>query len=218
MDRNEPFVFFTERRLVLLTGRKAKNLEALLQQLQEVSGASIFYHTHHHFLSQHFETPVFHNEFATWVAHALQEDRLSELLAAIDLLAFSSVRQIREAVIATIEAHLKESASPPRDCRPGDEFHFCESQSFIMPSGHIARDVSEFFSLAGGLTNASLYFHFFEARLRLAKRSNDFSSWLEYRGHPELAAAINKLDPYIMSLDQLRQEIIGCGRRHGVTA
>jgi len=216
VTRNEPFVFFTERRLVLLTGRKARNLEELLHHLREVTGASIFYHTHHQFLSQHFETPVFHNEFAAWVSRALQEERLSELLVAMDLLTFFSVRQIREAVIATIEDHVKEAAAPPRDCRPGDEFHFCESMSFIMPTGHAARDVGEFFALAASLTNASLFFHFFEARLRLGKHSNDFSSWLEYRGHPELAAAINKLDPYTMSLDQLRTEITACGRRHGV--
>ena len=34
-----PFAFYTERRLVILTGRKASNLEELLFHLSQVSGS-----------------------------------------------------------------------------------------------------------------------------------------------------------------------------------
>lgn len=37
MPHTKPFNFYTERRLVSLTGRKAKNLPELLQHLREVS-------------------------------------------------------------------------------------------------------------------------------------------------------------------------------------
>ena len=73
----QPFGFHTEQRLVILTGRKASNLEELLFHLSEVSGSCIFYHTHYLYLTHHFEKPRFYNEFANWVSQALQEERLA---------------------------------------------------------------------------------------------------------------------------------------------
>lgn len=215
-DGAAPFVFYTERRLVVLTGTKARTLEELLAHLKEVSGASIFYHTHHQFLAHHFEKPVFHNEFANWVGRALQYERLAEELTAVDLLACTSVRQIRDEITGKIESFLQESPGPSRECQPGDEFHFCESQSFVMPTGLVAHDAPEFFVTLRQVSTVSLFFHFFQARLRLGGPTNDFSQWLGYRGHEPLAAEIDKLDPYVMTLDELREEIIGCGRKYGV--
>src|SRR6266404_6986149 len=129
---NAPFVFYTERRLVVLTGRKARNLEELLSHLYQVSGSSVFYHTHYLYLIHHFEKPRFYNDFANWVSSALQEEGLAERLAAIDLLAMTSIRELREAMLATMRNHLAGGAAR-RECPPGAEFHFCEAQSFIMP-------------------------------------------------------------------------------------
>ena len=64
MNHQEPFIFETERRLVMLTGDRARNLNELPDYITKVSGSSIFYHTHHQYLSHHFEKPVFHNDFA----------------------------------------------------------------------------------------------------------------------------------------------------------
>src|ERR1700720_426406 len=108
MPSNEPFVFFTERRLVVLTGRKASNLCQLLQHLGEVSGASVFYHTHYLFLTHHFEKPRFSNDFANWVSSTLQEEGLAERLAAIDLLSLTSIREVREAMLSAIRSQLAE--------------------------------------------------------------------------------------------------------------
>lgn len=207
-----PFVFYTERRLVGLTGRKARNLGELLRHLREVSGSSIFYHTHYLYLIHHFEKPRFYNEFANWTSHAVQEERLAERLAAIELLAITSIRDLRIAIVTTVEEHLKSGATL-RDCPSGDEFHFCEAKSFIMPTGVVAHDVSEFFEQLGRVTNACLHFHFFEARLRLERPTNDFSQWLQDLGESRLAKAIDKLNPYVMTLDELKEEIIRLGRR-----
>jgi hypothetical protein len=211
-----PFRFYTERRLVLLTGRRARNLGELLAHLQEVSGASVFYHTHHQFLSHHFEKPVFYNDFAQWAARALQEQRLSERLAAVDLLAFTSVRQVREAILEVIRRHLDEAGGLMRQCPPGDEFHFCESQSFLMPTGIVASEVPDFFLQLPRVTVVSLFFHFLEARLRLERPTNDFSQWLRYRGQDQAADRIDQLDPYVMTLDELRERIIRVGREQGL--
>jgi hypothetical protein len=211
MDKPEPFIFQTECRLIELTGRRASNLAQLLEHIAQVSGSSIFYHTHHHYLSHHFEKPVFHSDFASWASTALQEEPLAEKLVAIDLLAFGSIRQLREAIIDTIGSYLKHIGGRVRDCLPGYEFHFCECKSFIMPSALVANDIPDFLNKLQMVTNASIYFHFFEARLRLKKKTNDFSAWLSYRGAPELAEAIDRLNPYRMTLEELKGEIIKLG-------
>ena len=90
---------------MLLTGLRAKSLAELLRLLYAVPGSAIFYHTHHMYLSHHFETPVFSNDFALWVSEALQDEALGERLAGINLLAFTSVRQLRKAIIQTMERH-----------------------------------------------------------------------------------------------------------------
>ena len=186
-----PFIFHTERRLVSLTGLRAYNLQQLMAILAEVPGSSVFYHTHHQFLSHHFEKPVVYNDFAQWASTALLEESLGEKLSAIDLRAFTSIRQLREALLAEMEAHLKASDGYSPDCRRGHEFHFCKSKSFIMPTGLVARDVPDFFAKLPRVSNISIYFHFLEARLRLARPINDFSLWLSSLGEEDLAEAID---------------------------
>jgi len=212
MAEAAPFHFRTENRLVRLTGLKATTLRALLEHLRAVSGSSIFYHTHHQYLARHFVTPVFYDDFAAWAMEALQEPELAEKLAAIDLLAFTAIRPLRNAIVETIERHLAGNAGRVRECPPGDEFHFCESQSFIMPTGLVARDVEEFFAVLPRVTNVSLFFHFFEARLRLEQPTNDFSAWLGSQGARDLARAIDRLDPYVVTLDELKAQIVALGR------
>jgi hypothetical protein len=209
-----PFVFHTERRLVVLTGRRASNLEELLCHLRQVSGSCVFYHTHVAYLTQHFERPRFYNEFANWVSHALQEERLAERLAAIDLLALTSIRDLREAITGTIQKHIDADSKTGRQCPPGDEFHFCEAKSFIMPTGQMAHDITQFFQTIGQVSNTCLHFHFFEARLRLERPTNDFSLWLRDQGETRLARRIDRLNPYAMTLDELKHEIVKVGRRY----
>jgi hypothetical protein len=208
---NPPFLFTTERRLVALTGLSASNLDQLLAGLEQVPGSSIFYHTHQQYLAQHFQKPLFYNDFAQWASHALQEEALAERLAAIDLLEFTSVRGLRDAIVAMIRKHVAEGGNT-RECPAGDEFHFCRSKSFIMPTGLVAHDVAEFFALLPQVSVVSLFFHFFEARLRLGHPTNDFSLWLADSGRPDLARAIDRLDPYVRTLEELRADIVALER------
>lgn len=212
MNNTNPFSFCTERRLVTLTGLRAVNLDQLLSHLRDVPGSSIFYHTHHLYLAHHFETPLFSNDFALWVSEALREQALGEKLAAIDLLSFTSIRQLREEIIAVIEGHLRTDGHQRRDCAAGDEFHFCRSKSFIMPTGLVASNPTEFFDLMPQVSNLSIFFHFFEARLRLGRPANDFSQWLADCGEAGIAAALDKIDPYSMTLDEFRDRIVALGK------
>lgn len=208
-----PFVFRTERRLVRLTGRSATNLETLIGHLEDVSGAVVFYHTHHQYLSHHFERPVYYNDFAAWVRVALQDAALAEQLAAIDMLRYSAVRPLREALLGVLRT---AASDPARPCPPGSEFHFCESQSFVVRTGLSAASAPEFFAILPHVTTVSLFFHFFEARLRLGRDTNDFTAWLAASGEPAIADAIELLDPYTMTLGELKQEIVAIGRKAGL--
>jgi hypothetical protein len=208
-----PFVFQTERRLVRLTGRRARTLSELVTHLRQVSGACVFYHTHHLYLSHHFRRPVFYNDFASWTDEALQERVLAEQLAAVDLLAFTAIRPLREALLAVMEQYLRQGVLE-RGCPPGDEFHFCQSQSFVMPTGVVADSPVELFRQLERVTSQSLFYHFFGARLRLGRSTNDFSAWLEAQGETLIARAIDRLDPYAVSLDELKEQIILIGNPH----
>ncbi len=205
---HEPFQFFTEYRLIALTGLRASNLIQLLEHLYAVPGSSFFFHTHFQLMSYHFQKPTFYNDFALWVSEALQEERLAERLTAIDILAFTSVRQIRNAIIAVIEDYLKEQKWHMRECSLGDEFHFCRAKSIVMAAGLEASDPADFFVKFRQITPLSLFYHFFEARLRLERATNDFSHWMSRWGETKLAAAIDRLDPYSMNIQELKERIL----------
>lgn len=81
-----------------------------------------------------------------------------------------------------------------------------------MPTGLVAATPRDFFDKIARVSNVSLFYHFFEARLRLGRRTNDFSTWLGACGEQVRARAIDRLDPYLVSLDQLREQIIEIGR------
>ena len=216
MNPVAPFHFYTERRLVQLTGVKAGNLGELLGHLKEVSGSSIFYHTHHRFLAHHFQKPFVYNDFAVWASAAIQTEEMAEKLGILDLRRFTSIRQLRETIVAIIEEYLRQADGQLRPCLPGHEFHFCKSKSFIMPTGIVAENPTDMVAKLPAITNVSLYFHFVEARLRMERATNDFSQWFKAWGAQALAEEINSIDPYALTLDELKAAIVGLIIKHGV--
>ena len=211
MANQTSFIFDTELHLVVLTSINVRSLVGLRAELHNVPSSSIFLHTHRNYLAHDFQRTNHANDFARWVSTVLREEALAEKLAAIDLLAFTSVEGLREALINTVDDYLRELDRPSVECRSEEAFHFCQSRSFVLPTGLVADSVSDFFEKMRSLSNASLYFHFFEARLRLERRTNDFSLWLTDQGRRDLADAIDRLNPYARTLDELRDEIVQIG-------
>jgi len=206
----EPFRFCTRLHLSELTGLRATTLGQLLALIKEVSGSCIYHHTHR-FLQQHqYLSPEPPNDFAYWVTDILGEDELGEKLASIDTMQYSTIRDLREKIASTIENYLKDSPfAKLKFARSGEEFHFIKSVSFILPTNYIANDLKEFVEVLNKITIDSIYFHIFEARLRLEKPTNDFSFWLENSlGDKELANNISSFDPYTSTLEDLRKNII----------
>lgn len=210
IEAKQPFKFYTRLHLTELTGLKASSLEQLLRLIQEVSGSSIYHHTHR-FLQQHqFLSPEPPNDFAYWVTTVLGEEKLGERLASIDTIQYSTIRGLREKIAQTIQDYLKNKPlAKQKFADSGEEFHFMKSISFVIPTNDTAENLKEFTEILDKVTVDSIYFHIFEARLRLEKGKNDFSRWMETSlGEQRLAEEISKLDPYTYSMEDLRKAII----------
>jgi small-conductance mechanosensitive channel len=189
----EPFQFSTRLHLKELTGLSASNLSQLASSLKEIPDAVVYYHTHSFIEEYQFLTPEPTNDFALWVQDALGYDILAERLASIDTFEFPTVGALRQMIEAP----------------PGNEFHFIKSISIVLPTPYAAHDLQEFVSILRRISIGSLYFHIFEARLRLQRVTNDFSLWLEEcLGEKELAERITRLDPYNYPMENLREIII----------
>lgn len=205
-----PFRFYTRLNLTELTALRASNVAELLGGLKTVPGSCIYHHTHR-FLQQHqFLSPEPPNDFAYWVSAILGDDELGERLASIDTVQFASLRELRENLIETIESYLKTHASiQMRFAGDGQEFHFFKSLSFVLSTPYEAQDLNEFCDILKKIAIDSIYFHIFEARLRLEKKTNDFSHWIETSiGDKTLADQIARLDPYTCTLEDLRSTLI----------
>ncbi|HPQ81903.1 MAG TPA: DUF5752 family protein, partial [bacterium] len=135
----KPFVFSTQLSLRELTGIRARTLRELLEHLRTVPGSCIYYHTHH-FLQRHQHlSPEPPNDFAYWVAESLGEDGVSEQLAAIDTLKYTSIRALREKLIDTLETAMARQPEVFEKPSPQDElFFFMKSVSVIFSTEHSA--------------------------------------------------------------------------------
>jgi hypothetical protein len=204
----EPFEFDSRLNLTVLTGLRARDLAELVAHLRTVPGSVIYHHTHHFLVQHQFLSPEPPNDFAYWVTNIMLEDRLGEELAAIDLLRFSTIRALRDALVAVIEAHL-EQVSEVRVAPPGMEFHFMRSVSFVLPTELHAHDLQEFRDMLAQVSLSSLAYHMFDARLRLERADNDFARWIEQALHePKLAAELRQIDPYTNTEEGLRRSML----------
>ncbi len=204
-----PFHFYTRLHLLELTGKKARNLKELFEGLKNVPG-SVIYHHIHHFLQQHqYLSPEPPNDFAYWAREVLNDDILAEKLFSIDVRDYGTIRSLREKIIAVIEEHLKGTKRPLTVAPKGEEFHFIKSISFIFPTPYRSWDLSEFAEILKKITINVIYFHIFEARLRLEKNNNDFSLWIKDNFQDnELAREIDNLALYSYTMEGLRHKII----------
>lgn len=206
----QPFQFFTRLNLSELLGLRAATLGQLLELIKKVPGSCIYHHTHRFLQLHEYLSPEPPNDFAYWVSDVLGEDELGERLASIDTVRYPNIRSLREAIIAVIEEFLKENRfAKLKFARPGEEFHFIKSVTIVIPTSYVVYDLKEFVDALRKVTMESVYFHIFEARLRLEKPTNDFALWIETSlGDKALAMQLTKLDPYTRTLEDLRRTLI----------
>lgn len=204
----EPFQFYTRQNILYLLGKKAKNLNTLLTGIKEAPLSSIYHHTHH-FLEQHeYLSPEPPNDFAYWVTNVLQNRALGEEIAGIDLRQYTSLKDIQLRLIEIIENWIQQDPeSANRNVPPGGEFYFIAAQMFVFPTKYVAHDLVEFSQCLSSVSNHSIYFHMFEAPL--FQKKSQFCYWIENEiGDKKLAAAFRNLDPYTLTLDNLKHNLI----------
>lgn len=188
------------------TGMKAKNLHELKQALSRVSEGSIAHHTLQYFLKGRILE--YTNDFAHWAGESIEERALAERLSNIDPYAYPAIRDLRSDLILTLEEYLKDSPEP-RDAMPGDEFFFNETVTFVFPAGVRARNLAEFLMAMKYAEGSTLYYHFYDARVRLGNGEDDFSLWMEGSlEKSDLARRLRSIDPFMHTLDSIRDRII----------
>ncbi len=181
-------------------------MEELRGLLAEVSDESILHHTCHYFLSAH--TLEYTNDFAYWVAWQLGEKSLSEHLSNIDPYDFSDIEDLRHELLGVLDKRL-DAHPQPRDATSGGEFHFSEAITLVFPLHVKAQNLAEFLIALRYIDRNSIFYHFYEARMRLKGQADDFSKWCAgLPGQEEVAEKIQSIDPFMHTLEGIRERII----------
>jgi len=210
---NNPFHFYTQFHLVKLTGIKAKNPVELLSGIKSVPASSIYYHTHRFLQQHHYLSPEPPNDFAYWLTNILNLRELGERFAVVNTVRFGNMDELRDEFLKILTEN-NSKTNNVTNCPEGYEFHFMSCVTFVIPTSNIAEDSKEFVEILKKVSINSIYFHIFDARMRLQRDENDFAAWFKSLGYDELSRSIMRLDPYTMTLEGLRQKIIKLVQRY----
>ncbi len=205
-NRAKPFEFMQCISILKSTAKRAKNLRELRDLIATVSEESIFHHTCQYFLKGRIRE--YTNDFAHWVGESLEESALAEQLSSIDPYEFKNISELRTALLTVIDNYL-ENFPEPREALDGEEFYFNETVTIVFPARIRARNLAEFLIAIRYIDGASIYYHFHEARTRLGGGIDDFSKWFdEVLGEPELAKKLWAIDPFMHSIEGIREHIV----------
>jgi hypothetical protein len=187
------------------TGRKAKTLEELRDLIAVASDESIYHHTYQYHLRR--QILEYNSDFAHWAGESLEERVLSEYFSNIDPFLFRNIGELRKALLKVIDDYLQRFPEP-REAMPGNEFYFKETIILVFPAGLRANNLAEFLIAIKYIDLPSIYYHFYEARVRLGSGIDDFSKWVEDGlGRKDLAAKIRNIDPLMHTLDGIREHL-----------
>lgn len=192
--------------IIKATGKRAAHLRELRDVIASVSDESIFHHTYQYFLKEHILE--YTNDFAHWAGESLEERALAEHLSNVDPYNFSDINGVRNEILNVIDDYLGKFPEP-RKAMKGDEFYFNETLTITFRVGIRARNLAEFLIGIKYIEAGSIYYHFYEARMRLGSGVDDFSAWVEdVLGKKELAERIRSIDPFMHNLEGIREHII----------
>jgi hypothetical protein len=156
----------------------------------------------------------YNNDFAGWARHGLHDRKLAEQLAMVDPTAAADLAELRCDLVEIIEDRLDEDEALPWQRATG-RFHFIRSQIVVVDTRIRCHTPEGMAELIPQLSPSSLFFQFIDARRRSAERSDDLRSCLAlFPGLDELRRELAELDPYFLSLAELRDELATVFRRH----
>lgn len=204
----KPFYFNTSEHLLRIGREKASTLSELLEALRHCPPESVFQHTFRTLQEHHFIRQGFSNDFAHWALSACNQPALGERLASVDVRQFTSIEDLREHLVQILEDYVQQN--PDSAERTAHEsFYFCAADIVVLPTPFVPDTLPGFVDGLKRVSVHSIHHHFIEARLRLKLMSNDFSQWLfEEMSLPDVARAVNRIDIYTATMENVRRQII----------
>lgn len=205
--RAAPFEFKQCISIVKSTGNQAKNIRELRNIISKIGDESIFHHVHQYFFKGHMLE--YTNDFSQWAGESLEERALAERLSSIDPYTFATVNGVRKELLREIDNFLYEFPEP-RDVLRGNEFYFNETVSIVYPVGVKTKNLAEFLVAIEYIDAGSIYYHFYDSRVRLGEGIvDDFSRWIEHTlGRKKIADEIRSIDPFMHSIESIREHIL----------
>jgi len=196
--------------IAISTGRKIRNLRELRDRLFDVDASSLDYHFWGSLLRPGFEEPDYVNDFAEWIYHELREKALAERVAMIDPFEFPDNEILRQELIEIIEEYLDGNEGLFWS-KSDKQFEFMRSQIVVFSSNKTIERPELLPEVVPHLPVSSIFYHFIDARRRLAEGGDDFSSWLSGWGdrYDDLRVKLAAIDPYFTTLVDLRRRLVG---------
>jgi hypothetical protein len=202
------FVFKDCTLIAIATYKRAATLKEFRNHIETLSPDSLYYHFWGNLLLPHFEEPEYINDFASWVRHSLHDMKLAEQLAVLDPTLFSNAEELRYRLLEYIDDRLEESEYL-QWLQASTRFEFIRSQIVVFDSRISVANPREMMELIPQMSTNSIFFHFIDARRRTENKIDDFRQWLSYFGetYQPLIECLSEIDPYFITLTQLRQQL-----------
>ena len=193
---------------LIATGEAAASLVELRDQLYRIPTSSLYYHFWGGRLRLSFAHPEYHNDFSYWAHFSLHDEILTERLSIIDPTEYADLEELRKRVIDIIEERLEEIEYVVWTRE--NKFHFLRSIIVVYDVGQKTMAPSELKGIIPKIPLTSIFYHFIDARRRTQEGSDDFSLWLSSfdRQFSELISKIKLIDPYFLSLSEIRQKLV----------
>ncbi len=198
----------------IATGEKASSLVELRDQLTTVDESCLYYHFWGARLNPKFVHPQYHNDFADWVYQRLHDQILAEKLSIIDPTDYN-LESLRQELIDTVERRL-DDYEIALWTRKEDQFHFIRSTTVVFEKSVRIERPEDLPQIIETLSPGSIFYHFIDARRRTIDKIDDFSVWLKMFGqqYTLLIEKIQAIDPYFLSLTEVRDELVKIAHRY----
>lgn len=207
-EAKTPFQFMACWELREMLGRRANDVQELLDALEEIPLDSIYFHTHSYFLRHPYIAGPYPNDFANWAAIQVRDRVLGERLAVIDPFEVGDLEALRNEIISILDDHLSHVGSVPRVVF-GETFFFMQSRILAVPASVKARTLVEFTEGLESVDSSAIYYHVFHAMTRKGKTRSDIQVWVEDAlGLPRLGARLAAVNPYATTLEGLRSRLV----------
>jgi hypothetical protein len=205
-----PFRFVSCMELRESLGKRAQDLQRLLEIIEEVPADSIYYHTRSYYLRHPYTQELYPNDFASWVARHEQDRVLGERLGVVDPFDFNDIEAVRAELVGIIDDHLNHARGAV-STRVAEPFQFIRSHVIEVDLYIEVATLQEFRDELSHVEIGAVYNHICEARMRKRRPSGDFAGWLSSEaglGLAELSMQVVNVGRLGLNLEGMRTRIV----------